>query len=347
MGMPEIVVSFKEAARTIMARSERGVVVVIVNDDTAANTVTKLGGVLDIGESFTAKNAEYLTAVFENGAKTVLAVRAQTTMSETLALLKTQVWNWMCFPEATAEETAAIVTWIKAMRADGKTCKAVLANAVAPNCQAIVNFTTEGMKNEGIEITTGEYCARVAGILAGLPLDRSATYFEVKDVTEITESADRDADIDAGKLILFHERGKFRIARGVTSLIGQSGVSNEFKKIKHVEGCDMIADDIRNTFEDGFVGKVANSYDNKSLFIASVNRYLAGLTGNVLDPDFENRCDIDVAAQKAYLTETGVDTSEMDDDSIKKYNTDSAVFLKIDLKLLDAMEDMVLTVVMN
>ena len=53
--------------------------------------------------------------------------------------------------------------------------------------------------------------------------------------------------------------------------------SDDFAKIKILEAVDMIRDDIRTTFEDEFVGKVENSYDNKIVFIAAVNKYFKDL----------------------------------------------------------------------
>ena len=36
----------------------------------------------------------------------------------------------------------------------------------------------------------------------------------------------------------------------------------------------MIIHDIYTTFEDEYVGKVVNSYDNKQMFVGAVNDYL-------------------------------------------------------------------------
>ena len=57
------------------------------------------------------------------------------------------------------------------------------------------------------------------------------------------------------------------------------GKGDDFKKIKIIEAVDMIRDDIKKTFEDEFVGRMENSYDNKIIFIAAVNKYFSDLAG--------------------------------------------------------------------
>ena len=62
----------------------------------------------------------------------------------------------------TAEEGAAIVSWIKSQRANDFTPKAVLPNVDADS-EAIVNFTTTGIKVGSETFTPAQYCSRIAG----------------------------------------------------------------------------------------------------------------------------------------------------------------------------------------
>ena len=95
---------------------------------------------------------------------------------------------------------------------------------------------------------------------------------------------------------------------------------------------------MRLSIQDGYIGKYANSYDNKCLLIAAVKGYLESLElegvlkeGSVVG--------IDLAKQRNYLNSQGMDTESMDDLSIKKADTGSHVFLKASVKILDAIED--------
>ena len=53
--------------------------------------------------------------------------------------------------------------------------------------------------------------------------------------------------------------------------------TEDMKSIKIVEGMDLIAEDIRTTFKENYIGR-SNSIENKELFIAAVNQYFETLT---------------------------------------------------------------------
>lgn len=221
-----------------------------------------------------------------------------------------------------------------------KTFKAVLPNCAA-NSEGIINFATDNIKVGSKTYTTAEFCPRIAGILAGLSLNKSCTYYALPEVESITETETPDADVDNGKLILINDGTKIKIARGVNSLTTTTETKGEdFKKIKIIEAVDMIRDDIRKTFEDDFVGKVENSYDNKVIFIAAVNKYFSDLAGQgVLYDQFDNKAEVDIAATRAWLAEHK-DVSDWDDEKVKTANTGTNVFVKANIQIQDAIEDL-------
>ena len=55
-------------------------------------------------------------------------------------------------------------------------------------------------------------------------------------------------------------------------------------------------------------------------------------------------CEIDVEAQRIYLNSKGVDTSVMSEEQIKMANTGDDVYLKINAKILDAIEDVAIEI---
>lgn len=117
-----------------------------------------------------------------------------------------------------------------------------------------------------------------------------------------------------------------------------------FKKIKIVETMDMIQNDIRMTAEDGYIGKYANSYDNKCLLIMAVKGYLEELERSGILETGTSVVELDLAAQENYLKSKGIDTSDMSEQQIKEANTDAKVFLRARVSILDAIEDIVLPI---
>lgn len=139
---------------------------------------------------------------------------------------------------------------------------------------------------------------------------------------------------------------KTKVARAVTSFTEtDSEKGDSFKKVKLVEGMQMIEQDIKRTCEDAYIGKYTNTYNNKCILITAINSYFDELAkDNVLNSDSNNICEIDLESQRAYLKSKGVEVDNLSDDEIKKYDTDDKVFLQASITLLDAIEDITLDI---
>lgn len=121
---------------------------------------------------------------------------------------------------------------------------------------------------------------------------------------------------------------------------------DSFKKIKLVECMDMIKTDIQSTVQDSYIGKYANSYDNKCLLITAINSYFKTLVNEgVIE---SGTAEIDITTQRTYLEGLGKDVTvngstkkpaDLSDDEVKVANTGSHVFLRATVVLMDAIED--------
>ena len=104
----------------------------------------------------------------------------------------------------------------------------------------------------------------------------------------------------------------------------------------------MISNDIRMTCQDFYIGKFANTYDNKCLLLSAIGNYFDQLILDDVLQGYELVIDID--ANRTFLKDKGIDVDSMSDDDIKKANTGSNVFLKASLNILDAIEDIVIPI---
>ncbi len=355
MGLPEILINFQTQGTTAIERSERGIVALILRDSTDTTFDTKTyTSVSDIREQeWTADNCQYIKTTFLGTPSKVIVERVASdaaNYNDALTRLSSKKWNYLAIPGIETADVATISTWIKGERnSKYKTFKAVLPNSDSDH-EGIINFTTEGIAVGTITYTAAQYCCRIAGILAGLPLSRSATYYELSEVDDITESAAPDDDIEAGQLILIKKPdGKVKIGRAVNSLTTLTPAKGpDFQKIKIMEGVDMVNDDIRDTFDNSYVGKVINNYDNKVLFLAAVNAYFKQLQKiDVLDSNAANSAEIDTETQRIYLQSQGVEVDGFTDQQIKEYNTGSKVFASASVTFVDAMEDLTFTITME
>ena len=352
MGLPSINITFQELGVTAIQRSQKGTVAVILKD-AAAGGEHILTSANQIPVELGAENKAALERVFlgyVNPPRKVIAYvidGTKETLSSALDYFATQQFDYLVgLLDITAEEAAQVVSWVKSERLNDHTAKAVLPNVAADN-EAIVNFTTGGIKAGGTAYTTAEYCGRIAGLIAGTPMKISCTHAPLPELSEVERLTKEQMDeaVDAGKFIIFHDGEKVKVGRGVTSLTTTTqDKGDSFKKIKIVEAMDMIKNDIRMTAQDNYIGKYANSYDNKCLLIMAIKGYLEGLERSSILAAGASVVELDLEAQENYLKSKGIDTSEMTERELKEANTGSTVFLRAKVSILDAIEDIVLPI---
>lgn len=351
MGLPSINIKFKSMASSLIERGQKGVVALVIKDVAANfNTEYVLENATEAPEGLSATNIEYIGQAFMGGiSKMHLCIVDDTTPDYTGAYnyLETVKFDYLAHTDLADADKDAAIGYVKTLRDSmGKKVKAVIAHADGADHEAVINFATDDIKVGEKTYTAQEYVARIAGLLAGLSITRSATFVtlgEVDDVTHLTKS-ELDAAIDAGKFILFHDGVKVKVARGVNSLVTTSEEKgSDFQKIAIVDKMDMISNDINETASDNYIGAVANSYDNKILLISAINGYLDGLVADgILDRGA--RVDVDINSQIAYLKTIGIYDSRMTVQQIRSANTRDKVFLAATVKPLDAMEDITLNI---
>ena len=82
-------------------------------------------------------------------------------------------------------------------------------------------------------------------VLAGLSLARSSTYYVLNDISEAETPEDPDERIDAGELIIVFDGKKYKIGRGVNSLVTFTTEKTEDEIIVREDAdIDEIADKV-------------------------------------------------------------------------------------------------------
>lgn len=354
IGLPKLKIAFEAAAQAVANRAKRGYVGLVVRDEKAQG-LHKLSSdtmiPLELGEA----NKAHVKTAFEGSDRgkpslVYLAVippsgADDTTALETgLKLLESVSVDYLAGPpDVTDVELETLDAWTKSQRAAYRPVKLVRPfTGEGSDDMGIIQLEETGLKVLSKAATPASYCARMAGILAGIPMSMSATYAPLPEVTAVTErsEAEQTAAIDAGKLILIHDGQKAKIARGVNSLvtIPPKGKS-DWRFIKIVEGMDLITYYLRTTIQDSYIGQYANIYDNKQLLVAEVLEYFHYLErAGVLNPG-ESSCQIDYERQLNYLKSQGVETADLTEQQVLEYQTDSWVFLRCGGRLVNAMED--------
>lgn len=373
MGLPNINIEFNSSGASAIARLERGIVALILKDDFTITAKAKTrevetvnvknilaiesGMVLtsetQIPDNLSTENKDYIKRAFigyiNKPRKVIIYVSSKdsTELKKALAYFENTSFDYICAsPNAGETENAELITWVKGQRQDKKTYKAVIASK-GSDSEGIINFTTAEIVTGGQTLTASQFCSRIAGLIAGTPINISCTYAPMLDVENIKQLTREEADkaIDKGEFILIHDGEKVKVSRAVNSLTTTLKNKGEaFKKIKIVEAMDMIKNDIRMNVQDNYIGRYANSYDNKLLLTTAISGYFFSLERDGILENNSSTIGIDHEAQKEYLISTGIDISVMDEQKIKEANTGSKVFLKASVKILDAIEDVSLDI---
>lgn len=356
---PQIMVTFTELGITAITRGDKGTVALILREDgvkapfalTQANQIPEGLGKANI-DCIKRTFLGYVTPpkkviVFPMASAAPAEEEAPRTLKEALDYMQGQVADYICGPlDCTKEEAGDIASWVRSQREnEGSKIKAVLPELTADS-YPIVNFCGTGMTDGETVWSTAEYCSRIAGTLAGTPMKISATYCPLPELTGCDHLSREDADaaVGAGKLVLRWDGRQVKLNRAVNSLITTSqGMLDSFKKIKLVEIMDLIRTDISQTCEDDYVGKFANSYDNKMLLVTAIRGYLMGLVRDSLVKTGYT-VELDTEAISEYLMSRGTDTEGWDAQQLKEADTGSHVFILVRCKILDAIEDIIIRV---
>ena len=348
MGLPVISVEFKKLASTAVNRSIRGILAVIVQDDTVTTFDYKTYATLDevTEEEYTAENYAAISRAFLAGPYQVIVVRIGTTktMDDAKAILDKLSPNWLCAVPTAFQ--AGVVAYVKGVNTNRRIrkVKALVTGQESADDIHVVNVanTAVTIRGEASSTAMALYLPRLGGVLAACPMDESVTYKALEDLASAEPVEDVDASIDGGDLVLFADDDAVRIARGVNTLQTITGdLTEDMKKIAVVEAMDLIQEGIIRTFKAYYLGKRKNTADNQALFVADILAYLTSLSEqDVISRDDPITVEIDVDAMREAWEGIGTDTSALSDAQVKKKTFRSSVFVRAQAHILDAMEDL-------
>lgn len=378
MGAPSMDIQFIERAITAVTRGERGIVLLWVKDSLPAAAVNPATIILssDIPSGLSDTTVEQIKLAmigYTNAPKKVLVygmgisedaetVAVDAGYKKAMEVSETVKFDYLAIPTVETDgKTQEVASWVKSMRDNKrKKIKTVLPKIEADH-EGIINFTTDrNVKTEtvtekngtktavDIVYTAEQYCARIAGLIAGTPLTFACTYAPLIELSDCTRLTDIDTPVDNGEFIVFYDGEKVKVVRGVNSFVTTAdGKGDSFKKIKIVEAMDMINDDIIKTAQDSYLGKYANSYSNKCLLISAISGYFAQLKRDGIISSYS--VSLDAEAIRTYLKSKGLkatledgtikEVDECSDEEIITADTGSFVFLTGNVKILDAIED--------
>lgn len=384
LGMPSVTISFIEAGIEAIKRSQRGIVALILEEpqETITKLMTDHKGgkgnsvsaiknpftvytTDDIPSEMTADNQDYITKCLMGYVKSPYRVKVYLMaaisdngkngeadkFADTLKLLATDRWDYLAIPTIKTQQLESVATWLKTNRENKYKRSKVVLPGYSGDYEGIINFSNTTIKTSSKTYTGAQYTPRIAGLIAGTPLTISATYAPLSEVIDCDRHTtdENDEKVNKGEFFIWYDGEKFKMSRAMNSLVTTTqGKLEAYQTIKSVDVMDAIYDDIKKTAQDSYIGKYANDYDNKQLLISAIMGYFKELEDGRLLQKGYSAVDIDVSAVKNYQLQHGLYTqdelADMSDLELKKLDTKKLVYLTAKIKILDAMEDIVLPI---
>lgn len=355
--MPKIEITFRQQATSLIARSARGVAILIIRDDTnqefTHKQYTDLSALQGDKALYTTENYNAISDMlsFAPYQAHVFRLDVAGTLGDTLAeVSRTVKTGWLAIAGQSAEDGAALASWVKAQAARPKSYKCIVHNITPfPDDMHVVHFDNKKVtfKDERGEQEGVAYLPSLLAILAVCNVERGCTNYLCSNLKSVQEVEDNDAAVGAGKFILYiDEEGAVRIGQGINSLTTLDGntKTEDMQFIETVEAMDLMRDDITSTFRSTYLGNYRNTRDNQMLFIAALNSsYFRQLAQElILDQDYTNAASIDVAAQRAAWVASGkAEAADWDDDTVKATPYKRKVYLVGNVKILGSMTDLI------
>lgn len=357
MGLPELTFSLKKAADSVAIRVSAGIVAMILRD-AKANGLYTINRESDIPSELGADNIAAIKRamvgyITKPDVVYVSVIGADADIATGFQALAIHSYDYLVGPVGiTSSDATALADLVKAERVKRYIGKAVLPDTAADD-EGVINFVSSGIKAGDTAFTAAQYASRIAGVLAGTPADCSATYAALEELTAVDTQADPDATVEAGKLFLIDDGRRVKLSRAVTSKVTLGDEEPEMlKKIKLVSALDLIRYYAITTVEDEYLGKCANTYDNKCILLTAFSEFFTSLEAQNVIEEGSSGAELDAEAIRAYLLEQATDTGDAEevtrikaltDEALRKEDTGSHVFLYLYGHVLDAMEDFHIT----
>lgn len=342
---PDISVKFQTLARTIIQRSERGILYLIVDDATQTEKYKTLYSISDIIEAeWDANVLNYIKLAFTTTVSTSNKMVVRNMLGDALATILTEFDNrkmtHLAGPELIEADDLTVVTWAKEKwEKKGVT---YFSSFVDDADNVAVVYVKNNVWVTSLGTFTGQqFTAGYAGLFAGMPINRSGDNVVLPGVISVDDVVPAN-----GALCAYNDDEQVRIVYALNSKVTfDSTWKKDTRKIKVVEGMNIVRFDIQDTFKDYWLGLYINDYDNKMAFNNIVNNiYFKELQPNVLSADYANYIDVDEAENKTVIIADGGDPNTMTDLEIRRYPTADSVYLAGDVRFSDTMANLSLII---
>ena len=214
------------------------------------------------------------------------------------------------------------VQYVKRLRDEqGIKFQVVLYNNAA-NYEGVVNVKNSTVEDESALVYW------VTGVIAGCEINKSntnKTYDGEYTINADYTQAQLETSIDNGEFVLHKVGDEIRVLVDINSLVDTTSEKGEvFKSNQTIRVLDQIASDVASVFNSKYLGKIANNEAGRTSLWSDI-----------------------VTLFKDYQTLQAIENFEDDDISVEIGNDKKSVTINTSVQVINAMEKLYMTVVVE
>ena len=190
-------------------------------------------------------------------------------------------------------------TFVQRLREEsGKKVQGVLANYPDADYEGIIKVKNGVILSDGTTINATKAVAWVAGVTAGAGMNQSLTYTAYDGAVDVDtrySSTQIEQAILNGEFVFIPGDGAAIVEQDINSLHAFTTEKDKyFAKNRVIRVLDGIANDLKRTFDQYYIGKIDNSDDGRNLFKNEVVNYFNTLQNMGAVQGFDPQNDIQV-----------------------------------------------------
>jgi hypothetical protein len=218
--------------------------------------------------------------------------------AECMNALRTERWQALAIPVEDVNTKQAALTFIEEIRSNGRYSQVVLEKFNVANFEGVISVENS-CAISGVEFTTAEFTAWVAGATAGAASNIALTGRVVQGAERIINTlsvAEIEEGLRLGKFMLSaNQNGQVKVEQDINSLhTFTAEKSYVFSKNRVLRVFDEVGIAITDIWETQFLGRVGNDDNGRALFRGAVIGLFDALQNNNAIQNFSGSGDVTV-----------------------------------------------------
>lgn len=243
------------------------------------------------------------------------------------AMVQHETFHAMALPVDDPVIKGAALSFVRDMREkEGKKVQVILADYASADYEGVISVKNGVILDSGQTLSNTLATVYVAAMTAGANVNQSNTYAAYEGAIGVDIkylNSEIIAALQKGEFVFVEKGDKMMVEQDINSFTGYSPEKGKaFSKNRVLRVLDGLSNDIKQIFEDFYIGKADNNHDGRNIFKAEIVHYLETLQGINAIQNFDAQTDLEVLPGEAI----------------------DAVVVNLYVQPVDAMEKMYMTV---